>query len=559
MTSDVYQNLKQLKTRFIFVVGGVMSGVGKGISAAAIGQTLQNQGYSVSAMKIDPYINIDAGSMNPIEHGEIFVTSDGDQTDQDIGNYERFLNTDIYQENYMTTGRVYHSVLEKERSLAYQGKCVQVVPHIPFEVLERIEKAAKKTQADILMIEIGGTVGEYENLLFLEAARMLKLYLPEQVLFIMVSYLPVPQQLGEMKTKPTQHAVRNLQAAGIQADFLIARSERTIDQMRTEKISVNCNLPVANVIPAPNASSIYDIAVNFDNLHLSEKILAKFKLEPKATQTPNPWLEIQALSKIEDPSITVAIVGKYIKSGDFRVSDAYVSIQSALKHAGIVNKCKVNLTYVSSSDLEKKGVDLLSQVQAIIVAPGQGGGDNKGKILASQYAREHKIPFLGIGLGLHIASLEIAQNLAQLKDADSVEFNPDTQSPLVVPLLKEYSNNVNHLNSCTNPNIRLGASAIKLVSGTKLAEIYDTNTEISERQRQTHQLNPDYISQLEEQGLVVSAISADDQIVEAIELKDHPYYFAVQYHPEYSSRPLRPHPIFVNLVKAGLRQNEKTD
>jgi len=299
---------EKASTKYIFVVGGVMSGVGKGVTTASIGQILQARGYNVSAIKMDPYINIDAGTMNPVEHGEVFVTEDGDETDQDIGNYERFLNKNIYRENYMTTGRVYQTVIARERNLEYKGKCVQVVPHIPQEIRERIERAVEKVKAEIMIIEIGGTVGEYENLLFLEAARVMKLFHPKDVQFVMVSYLPIPNMIGEMKTKPTQHAVRNLQAAGIQPDFIVARAEKPIDTSRREKLSINCNVPLEAVIAAPDADSIYDIPLNFEKDNLSLRILEKFGLPCRKKVGDNEaWKKMVTASKIKTPEINVVL------------------------------------------------------------------------------------------------------------------------------------------------------------------------------------------------------------------------------------------------------------
>ncbi len=543
---------KKNDTKFIFVVGGVMSGVGKGISTASIGQILQARGYRVSAMKIDPYINVDAGNMDPIEHGEVFVTVDGDQTDQDIGNYERFLNTNIFQENYMTTGRVYQTVIAKERNLEYKGKCVQVVPHIPLEVCDRIDKAVAKTGAEIMIIEIGGTVGEYENLLFLEAARVMKLYQPKNVLFVMVSYLPIPNKIGEMKTKPTQHAVRNLQGAGIQPDFLIARSEKAIDSQRREKLSLNCNIAPENVISAPDADSIYDIPLNFEKNGLSTSILEKFNL-PAGKLKNEKWLEMLKKTKLKGPEVNIAIVGKYFESGDFKLSDSYISVKEAIKHASAYNNCKTNIHCFSSEDIEKIGPSLLRNLDGVIIPQGQGKYGFLGELKTITYCRKNNIPYFGLCNGMNMALIEFAREVAGLKDANSIDIDPKTSHPLVHLPQSDKKDNANN-------QLRLGAWPCKLEEGTLIFKAYqDLNKGelIHERHRHSLEFNNDYREQLSELGLVFSGISPDGSLVEAIELKDHPFFLAVSFHPEYSSRPLDPHPLFIEFIKTAKKISKK--
>ena len=536
--------------KYIFVVGGVMSGVGKGVTTASIGQILQARGYKVSAIKMDPYINVDAGTMNPIEHGEVFVTEDGDETDQDIGNYERFLNTNIYRENYMTTGRVYQSVINRERNLGYKGKCVQVVPHIPQEIRDRIDLAVKKTGAEIMIVEIGGTVGEYENLLFLEAARVMKLYHPKDVLFVMVSYLPIPNKIGEMKTKPTQHAVRSLQGAGIQPDLLIARSELPIDNARREKLSINCNVPVEAVISAPDVDSIYDIPLNFEKDELSERILEKFGLPPRHKSINSAWREMVKSSKIKAPVINIGLVGKYFASGDFSLGDSYISVIEAIKHAAAYNHCRVELKWLGAEDVEKNGVQVLKDLDGIIVPQGWGGRGAEGKIKAIRYCRENKLPYFGLCYGMQMAVIEFARHVAGLKDANSAEIDPKTKNPVIhimpgqAKLIAEKG---------YGGTIRLGGWPCRLVSDTNLRKAYAAFTKkqlVSERHRHRYEFNNEYRSLLEKHGLVISGTSPDNSIVEAIELKDHPFYIGVQFHPEYISRPLAPHPLFVAFIKA---------
>jgi len=543
MTSDK-QNVK-----YIFVVGGVMSGVGKGVTTASIGQILQARGYNVSAIKMDPYINVDAGTMNPIEHGEVFVTEDGDETDQDIGNYERFLNKNIYRENYMTTGRVYLSVINRERNLGYKGKCVQVVPHIPQEIRERIEKAVEKTKAEIMIIEIGGTVGEYENLLFLEAARVMKLYHPKDVLFVMVSYLPIPNKIGEMKTKPTQHAVRNLQSAGIQPDFLIARSERPVDLSRKEKLSINCNVPTENVISAPDADSIYDIPLNFEKDNLGSRILEKFNLPDRHKYNNEAWKKMVKATKNNKSVIDIGIVGKYFASGDFSFGDSYISVIEAIKHAAAFNRCQVNITWLSAEEVEIKGVKILKTLDGIIIPQGWGARGSEGKIAAIKYCRENNIPYFGLCYGMQMAVIEFARHLAGLKDANSEEIDSKTKNP-VIHIMPGQEKKIKEMGY--GGTIRLGGWPCLIKNNTHFAKAYKkftTDAIISERHRHRYEVNNEYREKLEELGLAIAGTSPDGEIVEAIEISAHPFFIGVQFHPEYISRPLAPHPLFVEFIR----------
>ncbi len=539
--------------KFIFVVGGVMSGVGKGVSTASIGQILQARGYKVSAIKMDPYINVDAGTMNPIERGEVFVTEDGDETDQDLGNYERFLGKNIYRENYMTTGRIYQTVINRERNLEYKGKCVQVVPHIPMEIRARIDRAVEKSGAEIMIIEVGGTVGEYENLLFLEAARVMKLYNPKDVLFVMVSYLPVPSKIGEMKTKPTQHAVRSLNSAGIQPDFLIARSEQPIDNARKEKLAIHCNVAMDDVIAAPDADSIYDIPLNFEKENLSLHILEKLNL-PLRRKTPDnlAWKKFVAATKQHHHRVKIGIVGKYFATGDFSLTDSYISVIESVKHAAAANHSKVELHWLSAEDVEKKGIAVLKGMDGLIIPQGWGGRGAEGKITAIKYCREKKIPYFGLCYGMQMAVIEFARNVAGLKAANSAEVDPKTPDP-VIHIMPEQEKLI--AEKGYGGTIRLGGWPCLLQPGTRLAAAYAKYTKdkvVSERHRHRYEFNNDYRTRFESLGLVIAGTSPDKQIVEAIELKNHPFFVGVQFHPEYISRPLSPHPLFVAFVKACL-------
>ncbi len=542
-------------TKYIFVVGGVMSGVGKGVTAASIGQILQAQGYRVSAIKMDPYINVDAGTMNPIEHGEVFVTEDGDETDQDIGNYERFLNTNIYKVNYMTTGRIYQSVINKERNLEYKGKCVQVVPHIPLEIISRIKQAVAKTGAEIMMVEIGGTVGEYENLLFLEAARLLKLAHPHDVLSVIVSYLPIPRMVGEMKTKPTQHAVRNLQGAGIQPDLIVARSEKPLDLRRKEKLALNCNVSIKDVISAPDADSIYDIPLNFEKDGIAGRLLEKLSLKPRRSAPGNAaWRKMVAATKNPKKTINIGIVGKYFTTGDFSLSDSYISVIEAVKHAGAKLHLKAKLHWLNAEDIEQEGVKLLKGLDGIIIPQGWGGRGSEGKIAAIKYCREKKIPYLGLCYGMQMAVIEFARHVAKLKDANSAEANPQTPHPVIhiMPGQEELLKKNGY-----GGTIRLGAWPCQLVPDTRLAKIYSKTGKkgtISERHRHRYEFNNQYRQSFEKLGLRVAGTSPDKEIVEAIEITKHPFFVGVQFHPEYISRPLAPHPLFVSFLEAASKK-----
>ena len=410
--------------KYIFVVGGVMSGVGKGVSSSSIGTILQAKGFNVTAVKIDPYINIDAGTMNPTEHGEVFVLNDGDECDQDMGNYERFLDTDLTKTNYMTTGRVYQEVIRKERNLEYKGKNVEVVPDIPREVIRRIKKSAKDNKADITIVEIGGTIGEYQNIIFLEAARMLKIENPKDVAFVMVSYLPTPAKVGEMKTKPTQYASRTLNGAGIQADIIIARSDVSLDQKRKEKIAVFCNVPAERIISAPDADSIYDIPVNFEKDNLGDSLLSILSLPKRKTDLTN-WNDFVQKKKRAKKSLNIAVVGKYFDSGDFVLSDVYISVIEAIKFSGAYNGVKPNLSFLNSKDFEKdpSKIKTLKNFDGIIVPGGFGESGIEGLILTIKFARENKIPYFGLCYGMQLMVIEYCRNVLGWKDANTAAFD----------------------------------------------------------------------------------------------------------------------------------------
>ena len=544
------QNMAKEKksTKFIFVIGGVISGVGKGVTCSSIGKILQSKGYEVSIIKADPYINVDAGTMNPIEHGEVFVTEDGDETDQDIGNYERFLGKNIYKENYMTTGRVYQSVIQRERNLEYKGKCVEVVPHIPEEIIRRIKLAVTKTKAEIMIIEIGGTIGEYQNLLFLEAARMMHLKNPKNVMFIVVSYLPIPQKVGEMKTKPTQHAIRSLNTAGIQPDFIIARASCDIDEPRRKKIATFCNVNKEDVISAPDVDSIYEVPLNFEKDNLGNRILRKFNLEEKEDDLKN-WKKLVSIIKNTKETVKIGIVGKYFGSGDFTLADSYISVIEAIKHGAWANKVKPIMKWINSSEYEKSESKIkeLSDLDGVIVPQGWGSRGSEGKIAAIKYCRENKIPYLGLCYGMQMAVIEFARDVCKMKNANSEEIDPKTPYPVIhiMHRQKEYLEKKQY-----GGTIRLGAWPCKLKQNTKVKEIYNNQKIVFERHRHRYEFNNKYREKFEKCGMSISGTSPDNKLVEVIEIADHPFFIGCQFHPEYKSRPLSPHPLFKAFIKA---------
>lgn len=542
--------------KYIFVMGGVMSGVGKGITTSSIGAILKARGYKVTAIKIDPYVNVDAGTMNPTEHGEVFVLDDGDETDQDMGNYERFMDITLSRDNYMTTGRIYESVIHRERNLEYGGKCVQVVPHIPLEVIDRIKHASSKAKSDITIVEIGGTVGEYENILFLEAIRIMKIKHPDDILSVMVSYLPVPHAAGEMKTKPTQHAVRTVNGAGIQPDIIIARSESPLDQKRKEKISMFCNVSEDCVISAPDVDSLYEVPINFERDNLGKIILKKLGMKSGKSDLSD-WEDLVQKVKSAKEKVRIGIVGKYFGTGDFVLSDAYISVIEAIKHASYKAGVKAELDWINSEIFEKepeKVVDI-SQYDGILVPGGFGGRGVEGKIKAIQFCRENKIPYFGLCYGMQLLVIEFARNILGLSDANTTEIDRETKNP-VIDIMPDQKKNLEDGNY--GATMRLGAYPAILEKDTIAYGAYDKER-ISERHRHRWEVNPKYIERIEKAGLVFSGKSPDGKLMEIAELptSEHPFFLATQFHPEFKSTPLKAHPLFFGFVKAAKERSEK--
>jgi CTP synthase len=547
--------------KYIFVAGGVMSGIGKGVATASIGKILKSKGFKVTAVKIDPYINVDAGTMNPIEHGEVFVTDDGVECDQDVGNYERFLDENLYTENYITTGRVYQAVINRERNLEYGGRCVEVVPDIPNEAISRIKKAAKKNKADFILIEIGGTVGEYQNMLFLEAARMMHLKEPENVLFILVSYLPIPEMIGEMKTKPTQTAVKSLNEAGIQPDIILGRARLPLDEPRKRKISTFCNVQKEDVISAPDIESIYEVPINFEKENLGNRILKKFGLRARK-QNLRDWKNLVKTIKTAKKKVKIGMVGKYFETGDFTLMDSYISIIEAIKHASWFFKRKPEIYWLSAEKYEKSPQALkeLRNYDGIIVPGGFGSRGVEGKIKAIEFCRKKKIPCLGLCFGMQLAVVEFARNVCKMKDANTTEIVKHSKYPVidVMPEQKALLEEKKY-----GGTMRLGIYPCLVKKGTISHSAYlksrwgrqnkKGDILVQERHRHRYELNNEFRKDLEKKGLVMAGINPEKDLVEIVELPRHPFFIATQFHPEFKSRPLRPHPLFREFIRAAVK------
>ncbi len=563
--------------KYIFVAGGVMSGVGKGVAASSIARILKDSGYHVTAFKIDPYVNVDAGTMNPTEHGEVFVLNDGSECDQDMGNYERFLEEDLSGGNYMTTGSVYLSVIQKERNLGYEGKCVEVVPHVPLAVIVKIQIALHRTHADIGVIEIGGTIGEYQNIVFLEAVRMLQQQHPNDVTLVLVSYLPLLNKDNELKTKPTQYAVRTLNSAGLQPDFILARSAHPIDLKRKQKIAFNCNMSEESIVAAPDVGSIYDIPLNFKRAHLDTLLLRKLHIR-RRTDTSDPWKQFISRTAHTTSTVRIGIVGKYFSSGAFMLADSYLSVIEALRHAGFAQRSAVAFDWIDAGAFDpsetshadvSKNLERLRGYDGIVVPGGFGARGIEGKIEAIAYARREGIPFLGLCYGMQLAVVEYARHVVGLVGAHTVEVDAHTPYPVVdvMPDQKELIAR-NRLGG----TMRLGAFPACIQKGTIAYHAYvhaprfaqatrekksslsspAQDLVISERHRHRYEINPDYHQALRDAGLIISGISPSGKLAEIIELPPsvHPFFVGTQFHPELRSWPLDPHPLFKKFIAA---------
>ncbi|HYD93249.1 MAG TPA: CTP synthase [Candidatus Paceibacterota bacterium] len=542
--------------KYIFVIGGVMSGVGKGIAVSSIGLILKQRGYPVNLVKIDPYLNVDAGTMNPTEHGEVFVLRSGLETDQDMGNYERFLGRDLTAEDYMTGGMVYQSVIAAERALKYGGKCVEAIPHVRDEILRRIEAAAEHNGSRISVIEIGGTVGDFQNALFIEAARVLKMQHPDDVIFGLVSYLPVPSTLGEMKTKPTQNAVRELNSYGVQPDFLIARANYPIDEKRKEKMAVAVSVRADRIISAPDVHSIYDVPLNFEKDNIGDILLDALKLPKDTPADLSEWEQFVKNTKIESPEVKIGIVGKYFDTGDYILSDAYLSVIEALKFSAAKVGVKAKIDWVNAKEFQEgENLEKLAAYDGILVPGGFGQTGIEGKIHAIRYARENKIPYFGLCYGMQLAVIEFARNVLGIADAHTVEIDPNTKNP-IVDVMPEQIDLIASGNY--GGTMRLGVYTEVITPGTIAHEAYGKD-EVEERHRHRYEINPSYVKQLEEGGIVFSGKSPNGVLMEIAELPKevHPFFLGTQAHPELQARPLSPHPLFTKFIEAAKARGGK--
>jgi len=552
--------MKRKSHKYIFVTGGVMSGVGKGIATSSIGTLLQAKGFSVNLLKVDPYLNVDAGTMNPTEHGETFVLNSGLETDQDMGNYERFLHRDLTHDDYITSGMVYKHVIEAERALKYGGHCVEAIPHIRDEIIRRLKHSAKTNKSDITVVEIGGTVGDYQNIMFIEAARTMKVLNPQGVAFVMVSYMPVPSKLGEMKSKPTQNAIRQLNSYGVNTDIILARSEVPMDHKRKEKIAISCSLPVDHVISAPDIESVFDVPLNFEKDNLGNILLKVLNLSHKKEN--HGMAEWEAFAKkvksVKEP-VNIAIVGKYFNTGDFVLTDAYVSVLEAIKYSAYKLGKKPVIHTVNAREFEGGKIDKskfkgLEKFDGIIVPGGFGESGIEGKLAVIRYAREKKIPYFGLCYGMQLMVIEYARNVLGLKDANTAEIDK-ASSALVIDIMPDQKQKLAEGNY--GGSMRLGAYPAHLAHGTVAYEAYKQDV-VQERHRHRYEVNPEYVEKLIQAGLVFSGKSPNGHLMEIAELpkKVHPFFLGTQFHPEFLARPLAPHPLFTAFIKAAIKKSK---
>jgi len=549
--------LNSVRTKYIFISGGVISGIGKGVTSASIGLLLKSAGYKVSPIKFENYLNMDAGTINPIEHGDPFLCEDGTEADMDIGTYEKFLNEEMGQDNFVTMGQIYKTVIDKERRFEYKGEDVEAIPHITNEITERIQKLAKKNKSDIILIELGGTAGEYQNVFYYEASRLMTLKYPGDVIHIHVSYIPTPKHLGEPKTKPTQLSVRTLNSMGIQPDFIIARSEKYIDQRRRDRFALFCNVQAENVISNPDIDCIYEVPLILEKQNLTEKILKRLKLTNKKPKLKEWSNLIAKIKSKKTKQVNISIVGKYFGTGDYQLRDSYAALLDALDHASWFLNIDLKINWVNSEDVEKKGKSIIGHPDGIIVPIGWGARGVEGKILSASFARTNKVPYLGLCYGMQLACVEFARNVVNLKNANSTEVDPNTKYPIIhsIPFDPKYQRIKGN-----GTSMRLGAYDCVIKPDSFIGSIYAKYNSyknkgknlVSERHRHRFEFNNSYREVLEKKGLNISGVSPDNFFVEMIELpkKVHPFFIGTQGHPEYKSKPLHPHPIFIEFLKA---------
>lgn len=532
-----------MSTRYVFVTGGVASSLGKGITAASLGRLLKARGYSVAIQKFDPYLNVDPGTMNPYQHGEVFVTEDGAETDLDLGHYERFVDENLSRDSSVTSGQIYFSVLRNERNGAYNGGTVQVIPHITNAIKEKIRRVGEKV--DVVITEIGGTVGDIEGQPFLEAVRQFQWEVePGTALYIHVTLIPYLKSSQELKTKPTQHSVKQLQSLGIQPGMLVCRSDYPVTEDMRKKLALFCNVPVENIIQNLDAESLYQVPLMLEKEHFAEQVLKALRL-PVTPPQLDDWQEMVRRHQEPTREVTIALVGKYIQ-----LHDAYLSVVEALAHGGIAHQARVHIKWVLADDLEDGGAEQqLSDVQGILVPGGFGNRGIEGKMIAARYAREHGIPYLGICLGMQVAVMEFARHVAGMEGASSTEVDSATPYP-VIDLMPDQTGR-----ELTGGTMRLGRYHCKLTPGSLAEQAYGTS-DIYERHRHRYEFNNEYLERLRGAGLKVAGINPERNLVEVVELSGHPWFVGVQFHPEFKSRPNRPHPLFAGLVGAALKKKE---
>jgi len=533
------------RPKIIFISGGVISGIGKGVATSAIALLLKSRGFSVTAIKADPYLNVDAGTLNPIEHGEVFVLDDGMECDQDLGNYERFLDQNLNKTNYMTTGQVFKSIIDRERALGFEGKTVEFFQDPPREIIDRIFTCAKKNRAEFILFEVGGTVGEYQNLLFLEANRLMKLKNPRDILHIHLTYLPIPSSIGEMKSKPAQMSIQQLASSGIITDFVLARSQVAVDEKRKEKIAIACGLDPEAIISAPDVENIYQVPLNFENQDLSDKILRKLNVKPRKSNLSD-WKVMVNKALTAKKTAKIAMVGKYFATGDFTLSDAYLSVIESLKHAAAFCDIKPRIKWIDSTEIEKAGTRILKGFSGIVVPGGYGSRAVEGIVSSIKFARENNIPYFGLCYGMQQAAVEFARNVLGYKDANTTEINSTTKHPVIHEMESQRDLLKYHNLGGTQ---RLGAWEWKAKKGTIFADAYKSTTG-SERHRHRYEFNNKYKVAFGKHGMIISATTKDGELVEAVELKNHTFFVGVQFHPELKSRPLKPHPLYHAFMKA---------
>jgi CTP synthase len=536
-----------MTTKYLFFTGGVVSSVGKGVTAAATGLLLKERGFKVAVQKLDPYINVDPGTMSPYQHGEVYVLDDGAETDLDLGHYERFIDIRLSRVSNFTTGQVYAEVIAKERRGDYLGGTIQVIPHITNEIKRRVGLVAKETGAEIVIVEIGGTVGDIESQPFFEALRQMRNEVGrENCLFVHVTWLPIIGATDEMKTKPTQHSVAALRSMGISPNLIIARADAAIDVSLCNKIALFCDVEERAVIPMPTANVLYEVPLMLEQLGVGELVLEKIGLKARQKADMKPWQKLVAEVQKPRPPVKIALVGKYVE-----LQDAYMSVREALKHAALANGVDVEIGWVHSADLEKeKGWDIVRAADGILVPGGFGSRGIEGKIMAARYAREHQIPYLGLCLGMQVMCVEFARNVLDLEDANSSEFDRGTEHPVIDLMIDQRS--ITDLGG----TMRLGLYPCVLQKGSKAAAAYGV-PQVDERHRHRFEFNNSYRKPFEQKGMLFSGLSPDAKLVEIAELTDHPYMVGSQFHPEFLSRPMRPHPLFMGLIKAAKQRSAK--